>query len=898
MATTIRNKLLSNAQKALEKGNLTRAIKQYNKLLDLDPDDVRVRLRIGDLQARLGKRREAIETYEQVAEEYYYQGFYLKSVAVLKQILRLDSTRTDIQVKLAELYQQLNLVSDGMAQYRSVAEAFKARGDTDRYIEVLGRLADLDPDDVNIHITMGEQLSAVGRAEDAADAFARATDQLHQSGRIHDFIKVAERYTFHRSSDVVRLRRLIRVYLDKNDAKRALAKLQLLFKSDPKDPEGLELLAEAFLAIGKTPKAVKVLLELAEVYTNEGQEELAMETFRRIVSEDPTNADACARLGISPAREAGGLPLVPVEPLDESQPVNVFVDGQRPSEWRRLEPAAKLQQLPSGLVTCAAELDTEAEESVNRLLVEIDGYTKVGLVDHAYATVTQALALDNKNVTVRERAVHLAVETNNTNRAIQELLSLSKLCWEPDAVRSVSYLHHALQLSPSDADAAALRAELNLEGVDLEAFMLDRSEEVLEIVEVEEVEDSAISNRFDASDLGRAAGASGFNRQKTVVSESGFELTGAPENGPRPEPVEARSEKIQINMGDDTPATEVPAFSMHPSPNQAETKAVSAPVQQDWVPFAPVIEDIKAELAADSAAQAKHETTDDEIAMAAAELGRQLAMQDDMDVVTDHGIRLDPAQFASEDLKDLVPDEDEDELDDLFLDPDEHDDDEPEIAAEPVANSVPEPVEQPPAAEPVAAEPPAPEPPPVVDTLPAPPVPRHQLGAILAEKAPDGALEAAAEELAGGNSGAHPIVDELANAISSALAAEQGEDKPDSTPEAPFGGAALAAEGNAFDMLASYDEGSLDRASAPAETTPTNGAPENNGEVRHEFDLPPLPSGLPKELTDGIKEMEFYSADGLHSEAQTILIDITLHFPEHAPLIMERMEEIRRQMNP
>jgi len=108
----------------------------------------------------------------------------------------------------------------------------------------------------------------------------------------------------------------------------------------------------------------------------------------------------------------------------------------------------------------------------------------------------------------------------------------------------------------------------------------------------------------------------------------------------------------------------------------------------------------------------------------------------------------------------------------------------------------------------------------------------------------------------------------------------------------------LAAEGNAFDMLASYDEGSLDRASAPAETTPTNGAPENNGEVRHEFDLPPLPSGLPKELTDGIKEMEFYSADGLHSEAQTILIDITLHFPEHAPLIMERMEEIRRQMNP
>ena len=44
-------------------------------------------------------------------------GFFLKSVAVNKQILKLDPERPDIHLKLASLYERLGLRNDAVAEY-------------------------------------------------------------------------------------------------------------------------------------------------------------------------------------------------------------------------------------------------------------------------------------------------------------------------------------------------------------------------------------------------------------------------------------------------------------------------------------------------------------------------------------------------------------------------------------------------------------------------------------------------------------------------------------------------------------------------------------------------------------------------------------------------------------
>ncbi len=88
-------------------------------LLRVDVDDSRVR-RVESGFARAA----AVETYTKVAQSYDQQGFFLKAVAVYKQILKLDTRLVEVHLKLAELYRQLGLMSDAMQHFEQVAAHF------------------------------------------------------------------------------------------------------------------------------------------------------------------------------------------------------------------------------------------------------------------------------------------------------------------------------------------------------------------------------------------------------------------------------------------------------------------------------------------------------------------------------------------------------------------------------------------------------------------------------------------------------------------------------------------------------------------------------------------------------------------------------------------------------
>ena len=139
-----KEKVMDAARKFVDKGQLDKAIKEYLRVVKEDPQDVRVWLKIGDLHARKGQKQEATETYLKVARFYQEQGFYLKAVAVYKQILKLDPRLVDVNLKLAELYRQLGLLSDAMQHFEQVAGHFHREGNTKDALATLRALAPLD----------------------------------------------------------------------------------------------------------------------------------------------------------------------------------------------------------------------------------------------------------------------------------------------------------------------------------------------------------------------------------------------------------------------------------------------------------------------------------------------------------------------------------------------------------------------------------------------------------------------------------------------------------------------------------------------------------------------------------------------------------------------------------
>ena len=106
-----KNKIIEGAAKLVAKCAFDKAIREYQKVLDMDPRDVRVLQKMGELYQKKGDNPQAASFFTRVAEVYAQDGFFLKAVALYKQVLKLNPDLVEVNVKLAELHQHLGLMT-------------------------------------------------------------------------------------------------------------------------------------------------------------------------------------------------------------------------------------------------------------------------------------------------------------------------------------------------------------------------------------------------------------------------------------------------------------------------------------------------------------------------------------------------------------------------------------------------------------------------------------------------------------------------------------------------------------------------------------------------------------------------------------------------------------------
>ena len=131
-----REKTLVAAQKYVEKKKYDKAVIEYQKVIQEDPNDARTLLKIGDLQSKTEDYAGAVATYERVGRFYASQGHSLKAIAVYKQIReiiakhlpQLEEKYAHITPKLAELYHELGLTSDALGALDEVATRLQRAG--------------------------------------------------------------------------------------------------------------------------------------------------------------------------------------------------------------------------------------------------------------------------------------------------------------------------------------------------------------------------------------------------------------------------------------------------------------------------------------------------------------------------------------------------------------------------------------------------------------------------------------------------------------------------------------------------------------------------------------------------------------------------------------------------
>ncbi len=438
-----RAKAMQSAQKFLAKGQLDKAITEYERLVKDDPKDGRLLLKLGDLYTRQGATKEACVAYRKVAEQYAEQGFFLKAVAVCKQILKLDPSLLDVWERLGEMYEMLSLGNDAVATYEQVADAHARAGNHRKSARALEKVAELDPENVAARIRYAEVLSKLNKPEEAAQAFAQGAEVLKRQGRIEDYLKVGERLLYHQPDNLEFAREIAAAYLDRGEAKHSLAKLQACFNADPKNLETLQLLARAFEQLGQIPKTVSVLKELARLHGSEGRRSEQSAVLRRILALDSSDNDArreLSQLGRMPVSEDSSAAIMVEEEDDYDELVVEEEDELAPKTG-------------SGLRDLAMVEEEQKQERVARLLAECGVFLRYGLNDKMIKQLHEVLTLDPQHVEARLKLKDAYLRVKQPAEAAKQLLTLSEIVERGDRNLALSAAREAAKLEPKNQRA-------------------------------------------------------------------------------------------------------------------------------------------------------------------------------------------------------------------------------------------------------------------------------------------------------------------------------------------------------------------------------------------------------------------------------------------------------------
>jgi len=300
-----KRKVLDAAQKYLQKGNLDRALKEYQKVLKADPKDSNVRLKIGDVQLRKGNSEAAIEAYLDVAGRFMKDGFDAKAVALYKQITKIDEKRYDLYEPLAELYQRLSLTSEAMSALQIAADAHQREGRKKEGLELLRKMASLDPGNTATRMKVAEMLWNEDLPEESLTEYDEVIAELGRQGDHEGVVRVHEQVLRHQPERIENLTGLGLAELELGHPEKADIPLLKATEVAVDSIEAWEGLARVNEALGRRKELEDAWKTVAAIHKDRGDEEKAKEILQLYVTPQGLSEDGEQEFD----EETGGVTL-------------------------------------------------------------------------------------------------------------------------------------------------------------------------------------------------------------------------------------------------------------------------------------------------------------------------------------------------------------------------------------------------------------------------------------------------------------------------------------------------------------------------------------------------------------------------------------------------------------
>lgn len=492
-----RDKALMAAQQLAARGELDKAIREYQSVVEHDPNDVQSWLLLADCLHRAGELDAAIDRYAHAANVLLEQGEIPNALQIFRQILNLAPERYDIHLRTGQAFEQLRRYPEAVALYEKVAGVYLRSGNTREALMLYERVAELMPREVAKRLRLAELFSRERRVEEAVQHFQHAADFLRQSGRAQEYVRVAERLLYHRPLDAV-TRELVRVYLELGEPRRALMKLNELLQRQQTDPDGLELLAETFVRLEKGDKAASVILELVKTQRTHGPAGVSrsLRAVRKAVTWAPNHPQLRKTLDELTAEHGAAEPSPPpasreaeveeyedLEDLEEIEEIDEFESEASIPQPAALEPVAHSQPIarPSGAAvedegrvtprrhSLTEEVISEGAQrsgedgdvDLDKQLEEVRVLMKYHLFEHALGHAEQVLRTVPNHQQGLELLAELLAALGRNQEAADARAALAEALFDRDPATAARHVELALALIPDHPLASSISERLS-----------------------------------------------------------------------------------------------------------------------------------------------------------------------------------------------------------------------------------------------------------------------------------------------------------------------------------------------------------------------------------------------------------------------------------------------------
>jgi tetratricopeptide (TPR) repeat protein len=205
--------------------------KELNESLEqckAHPEDLRLKIRLGELYFRKRDVPAGVAVFKEVAEAYVRDEFFLKAVAIYKNIIRMAPGSVEFNEKLAELYQQMGMAKDSINQYLIVINFYQNHDDKEKVIALARRMVEVDPQDLQSRMRLAEIYYNHGLQAEALAEYEKIGNELKEQGgkQLGLLLDVLENIFFRRPKDMNLLREICIIYLKNRQPQAAMKKIE------------------------------------------------------------------------------------------------------------------------------------------------------------------------------------------------------------------------------------------------------------------------------------------------------------------------------------------------------------------------------------------------------------------------------------------------------------------------------------------------------------------------------------------------------------------------------------------------------------------------------------------------------------------------------------------------